>query len=88
MLKNYLKVAVRNLINRKTYSAIMVLSLTLGVISCLLIGTYIHYEFQYDLHHQHADRVYRLVDKINLQTGGTANLARVPGTWGLLLAEQ
>ncbi|WKN42573.1 ABC transporter permease [Tunicatimonas pelagia] len=88
MLKSYFKIAIRNLIKRKAYSAIMVLSLTLGVISCLLIGTYIHYEFQYDLHHQHADRVYRLVDEITLPSGGTTSLARVPGTWGPLLAEQ
>nr|NIR69197.1 ABC transporter permease [candidate division KSB1 bacterium]NIS24123.1 ABC transporter permease [candidate division KSB1 bacterium]NIT71040.1 ABC transporter permease [candidate division KSB1 bacterium]NIU24742.1 ABC transporter permease [candidate division KSB1 bacterium] len=40
MFKNYLKIAFRNLLKYKGYSAINVLGLAIGLTSCLLIFLY------------------------------------------------
>jgi putative ABC transport system permease protein len=48
MLKNYLKIAWRNLIKQKTFSFINISGLAIGVASCLIIYLYIHSELNYD----------------------------------------
>ncbi|HEX7015346.1 MAG TPA: ABC transporter permease [Cyclobacteriaceae bacterium] len=60
MLKNYLKVAVRNLIRTKVFSLINILGLSLGVACCLLLALYVQDEFSYDRHHQRLNDLYRL----------------------------
>ena len=60
MLKNYIKIAVRNLIRFKIYSFINILGLAVGIACCLLIVLYIHDELSYDSFHKNADRIYRI----------------------------
>jgi putative ABC transport system permease protein len=60
MLKNYLKIALRNFLKRKSYSLITVTGLALGLTSCFLISLYIKQELSYDRFHANADRIYRL----------------------------
>lgn len=60
MLKNYIKVAFRNLIRTKLYSFINILGLSLGVACCLLLSLYVHDEFSYDRHHQRLNDLYRI----------------------------
>lgn len=60
MLHNYITVAWRNLTRHKTFTIINVFGLSVGLAACLLIGLYINAEFQYDRHHDHADRIYRV----------------------------
>ncbi len=60
MLKNYLKVALRNFIKRKSYSLITVTGLALGLTACILISLYLKQELSYDCFHENADRIYRL----------------------------
>lgn len=59
MFKNYLKVAVRNLVRQKLYSAIIVFGLAVGITSCLLIFLYVRYERSFDRFHANAARLYR-----------------------------
>ena len=61
MLRNYLKVASRNLLRRKGYVVINVSGLAIGLASCLLIGMYVRYERSYDRYHVHFERIYRVV---------------------------
>ena len=61
MLKNYLKVILRNLKEQKGYSFINIASLAIGLSCCLLIMLYIRYEFSYDKYHNDAQYIYRLV---------------------------
>ena len=63
MVKNYLRVAVRNLLRQKEYSAINILGLAVGMACCILILLFIQYEFSYDRHHTRADRIYRVLRK-------------------------
>ncbi len=47
MLRNYLKIAWRNLQKNRTYSFINIGGLALGIAACLLILQYVTYEFSY-----------------------------------------
>ncbi len=60
MLRNYLKVALRNLKKRKGFAFINVLGLAIGIACCLLIAVYVFHELSYDQFHEHADRIYRV----------------------------
>ena len=61
MLKNYLKIYLRNLTKYKAYSIINLLGLTIGLASCILISLYILDELNFDRFHSKADRIYRIV---------------------------
>ncbi|MGH7451343.1 MAG: ABC transporter permease, partial [bacterium] len=60
MLKNYLKIAFRNLVKNKTYALINIAGLAIGMACCVLILFYVYDELSYDRHHENAERIYRL----------------------------
>jgi len=60
MFKNYLKTALRNLRNKKGYSFINIVGLSLGMACSLLILFYVLYEFSFDSFHKDAERIYRV----------------------------
>ncbi|WP_072876373.1 ABC transporter permease [Flagellimonas taeanensis] len=58
MIKNYLKIAWRNLVRSKVYSSINIVGLSLGLAACMLIVLYIGHEYSYDKFHENADNIY------------------------------
>jgi putative ABC transport system permease protein len=60
MIKNYLKVALRNLFKHKGYAFINILGLAVGIAASILIFLYITHEMSYDKFHEKADRTYRI----------------------------
>ena len=60
MFRNYLIVAVRNLLRNKTYLVINILGLAIGMAFCLLIFLYLHNEWTFDSFHKYADQLYRI----------------------------
>ena len=60
MLKNYLKVALRNLWKNKGFSAINIIGLASGLAVCLLIVLYVVDELSYDKYYPNAERIYRI----------------------------
>ena len=60
MLKNYLKIAWRNLAKYPTTTGINLIGLTLGLTTCLLILLFIQYEWRFDRFHPLGERVYRI----------------------------
>ncbi|MGZ3950519.1 MAG: ABC transporter permease [Flavisolibacter sp.] len=60
MIRNYLKIAWRNLTKYKFISFINLFGLTVGLTCCLLILTYILNEVSYDKYNKDGDRVYRV----------------------------
>ncbi len=60
MVKNYIKIAFRNLSKHKFYSAVNILGLTIGVTCCLLILLFVSDELGYDKHWTNSDRIYRV----------------------------
>jgi len=65
MLKNYLKIALRNLRRHKGYTFINIAGLTVGMACCALMLLFIRQELSYDRFHQKAERIYRMTMKIN-----------------------
>ncbi len=63
MIKNYFKIAFRNLIRNKAFSFINIFGLAVGLATCLLILLYIFDESSYDKHHKDGDRVFRIISK-------------------------
>lgn len=61
MLRNYFRVALRNLWKHKVFSFINVMGLTVGLTSCFLIFLYVKFELSYDSMHSKANRIYRVV---------------------------
>jgi putative ABC transport system permease protein len=61
MFKNYVKIAIRNILRNKLYSLINILGLAIGITACLLIMLFINYEFSYENLFSKADRIYRVL---------------------------
>lgn len=59
MIRNYLKIALRNFSKHKVYSVINLGGLTLAIGCCLLLGMYVRQEWSFDNFHQKSDRLYR-----------------------------
>src|ERR1044072_7993749 len=68
MLKNYFKIAFRNLWRHRVFSFINIMGLTVGMTACLLIFLYVRFEMSYDRFHSKADRIYRIVADIKTPT--------------------
>jgi putative ABC transport system permease protein len=64
MFKNLLKIAVRNILKDRTYSAINILGLTIGITCSLFLLMYILDELSYDRYHKNAPNIYRIVSNI------------------------
>lgn len=61
MIKNYLKIALRQMRKQKMYTAIKIGGLALGIATCLLIALYIRNELSYDARIPNVDRMYRVI---------------------------
>ena len=59
MLKNYIKIALRNLRKNPGYSFINIFGLALGMGITILILLYVQYELSYDKYHENSDRIVR-----------------------------
>ena len=59
MLKNYIKIAWRNIWNNKLFSFINVISLAIGFSASFVIGLMVYYDFTFDTFHKDRDRIYR-----------------------------
>src|ERR1700754_1069209 len=60
MIKNYFKVAFRNIIRHKAYSAINISGLAIGMACSILILLWVRNELSYDRFHTNANQVYRI----------------------------
>lgn len=62
MLKNYLKIAFRNLWKYKSFSAINIGGLAIGMAACLLILQYVSFKLSYDQFNKNANDIYRVAN--------------------------
>ncbi len=60
MLKNHLKITLRNVRKHSLYSLINILGLTVALTGAIFLLLYITDELSYDRHHQYANRIYRV----------------------------
>jgi putative ABC transport system permease protein len=66
MIRNYIKVAFRNLWKNKGYSAINIFGLAVGLATCLLILLYVWDELSFDRFNDKADRIFRVQSDIKM----------------------
>lgn len=76
MFLNYIKIAWRNLIRNRTFSAINIVGLAIGLATCLLISLYVLDELSYDRFHAKADRIVRVIFR-GSSSGGRINESTV-----------
>ncbi len=87
MLKNYFKIILRNLVQRKTFSLINILGLAFGIAACLIIYIYVSYEKSYDKFNVNADNIYRM-ENVRYYTSGTDSSAGCEALLGPTLKEE
>ncbi|TAI47659.1 ABC transporter permease [Flagellimonas allohymeniacidonis] len=61
MFRNYIRIAWRNLLKRKVFTAINILGLAIGFGSSILIYLFLSYHLSFDQFHNNPDRIYRMV---------------------------
>jgi putative ABC transport system permease protein len=76
MFQNYLKIAWRNFLRNRAFSAINIVGLALGLASTMLISLYVLDELSFDRFHEKADQIVRVVLRGTMQ-GGKINEAHV-----------
>src|ERR1700712_252405 len=81
MLRNYIKLAWRNLWKNKVFSLINIFGLSVGIAFTLLIGAYVWGELQVNTQLKNADNQYIILSKwkdpnIGNEIGGIAQLPR------------
>ncbi|MBI2731622.1 MAG: ABC transporter permease [Sphingobacteriales bacterium] len=69
MIKNYFKIALRNLWKHKGFSAINIIGLAMGLACFIMIAMYVVDELSYDKYNDKAGRIYRINSDIRF--GGT-----------------
>ncbi|MEI9919872.1 MAG: ABC transporter permease [Bacteroidota bacterium] len=62
MIKNYLKIALRNILKNKVFSAINVFGLGIGLAACLLIFQFVTFQLSFDTFNEKFDRTYRVTN--------------------------
>ncbi|MEM1001101.1 MAG: ABC transporter permease, partial [Bacteroidota bacterium] len=69
MIRNYIKIAWRNLLKNKGFTAINIIGLSLGIACFIVIAMFVSDELSYDRFHERADDIYRVHSDIRF--GGT-----------------
>ena len=85
MIRNYLKIALRNLQRNKLNVGINVAGLALSMTCCILIFTIVKYHLSFDNFHQNSDRIYRIVTEMHRDNIGYNS--NVPAPLGKVLRE-
>ncbi len=60
MLKNYITIAINNLLKNKLYSAINIIGLAIGLAACIVITLYVRDQYSYDRQWKDSVRIYRV----------------------------
>jgi putative ABC transport system permease protein len=87
MLRNYVKIALRNIIRHKSYSFINIAGLAIGMACCFLIILWVQDELSFDQFHEKKNELYRVVG--DLQIGDQiSHSARTPNPLGPALVKE
>jgi len=64
MFKNYVKIAIRNLISQKFFSVINILGLATGIAATIMLLLYVQHELSYDRFHDNYENTYRIISSV------------------------
>lgn len=71
MIRNYFKIAWRNLRKHKFYTLINIFGLSLGISCCIILFQFITYHLSFDTYHHDAKSLYKIVEQMHLEDGTT-----------------
>lgn len=63
MIRNYFKIAFRNLTSNFSYTLTNIIGLAIGMACCFLIGLYVRFELSYESFHAHKQALYRYIPR-------------------------
>ncbi len=83
MLKNYITIAINNLLKNRLYSAINIIGLAIGLAACIVIALYVRDQTSYDKQWKDSDRIYRVNSSVELpgkqrERSSSISLAAMP----------
>jgi putative ABC transport system permease protein len=81
MIRNYFKIAIRNLARNKAYSLINIGGLAVGLAVAMLIGLWVFDELSYNHYHKNYDRIAQVTQKMNFNGEISTNVG-VPSPLG------
>ena len=87
MIKNYLKIALRNLMRNKLYASINILGLAIGMACCVLIFSAVHQQWSFDRFHKNRDVIFRVLAREITKEGEIALTVRQPEELAAALKE-
>lgn len=87
MLKNYIKIALRNMRKHKLFSAINIFGMAISLASFFIICIYVLDEFKYDRHIKNAEDKYRVYIEWYRHDSFDKSIAPVPPMFGKSLSE-
>lgn len=73
MFRNYFKIARRNLARNKSYTAINITGLAVGIAVCMVIFIIIRFQTSFDNFHAKKDRTYRMLTEFQYEGSGDIN---------------
>lgn len=73
MLKNFIKIAFRNIWKNKVFSLINILGLSIGLSASFVIGAIVFYDLTFDKFHKDGDRIYRITTEFQTPEGNFYN---------------
>jgi len=78
MLRNYLRIALRNLQRETTFAVINVAGLALGIACCVILALFVRHEWRYDRFHENADRIVRINKSVTQSSGDRVTISTTP----------
>src|SRR5215211_1659550 len=84
MIKNYFKIAFRNLWRNKVFSSINIFGLSVGLACCILMFLFIQHELSYDKFHDKASNIFRIISE-PVDNKESKTLAVTPAPWAPLM---
>ncbi len=86
MIRNYFKIAFKNLRKQKMFSLINILGLTVGITCCLMIFLFIKHELSFDNFHSNGKEIYRVVRTRDISgSSDKQDIAWVSGPYSIAL---
>ncbi len=79
MLKNYIKIGIRNIRRQKVYSLINIIGLAVGISISLTLTLYVIDDLTFDRFHEEADSIYRFTQTSNVEGLGARTSAITAG---------
>lgn len=78
MLKNYLKIAIRNLISARLFTSLNILGLTGGMVTAVFILLWVQNELSFDAYHKKSERTSRIITHLQVSKEETWHWSSTP----------